>query len=104
MYLMTHTPKESSNQPAHPHRLIRVVFDHKKKLCILGYPNSTNPSNDANRDCANVHMSEDEFSNVTAYMYKSKGLPLETKNTQNHENRRLGFICNTVVCEAAYAP
>ena len=36
-----------------------------------------------------------------------KGLPLETKNTQNHENRRFGFslfICNTVVCEAAYAP
>ena len=27
-----------------------------------------------------------------------KGLPLETKNTQNHENWRLGLICNTVVC------
>ena len=35
-------------------------------------------------------------------------MPFETKNTQNHENRRLGissfFIYNTVVCEAAYAP
>ena len=31
-----------------------------------------------------------------------KGLPLETKYTQNHENRRLGLIliCNTVVCDA----
>ena len=27
------------------------------------------------------------------YKYKSKkGLPLETKNTQNHENQRLGLI------------
>ena len=36
-----------------------------------------------------------------------KGLPLETKNTQNHENRRLGlilFTCNTVVCEAVVSP
>ena len=37
-----------------------------------------------------------------------KGLPLETKNTQNHENHRLDlielFIRNTVVCEAAPAP
>ena len=34
-------------------------------------------------------------------------LPLETKHTQNHENRRLGlglFMRNIVVCEAAYAP
>ena len=37
-----------------------------------------------------------------------KGLPLETKNTQIHEIGDLVwlslFICNIVVCEAAYAP
>ena len=37
-----------------------------------------------------------------------KRLPLETKNTQNHENRRLGLIeslhMHTVVCKAVYAP
>ena len=39
---------------------------------------------------------------------KKEGLSLATKTTQNHETRRLGLIesviCNTVVCEAAYAP
>ena len=46
--------------------------------------------------------------NLLTYNKSLKGLPLETKNTQNHENRRLGLTeslhMRIVVCEAAYAP
>ena len=42
--------------------------------------------------CANVGF-ENNKQDLNFQVNKSqKGLPLETKNTQNHENRRLGYL------------
>ena len=38
IYLLTCALNEDSNQPAHPHSLIRVFVVHMKKLCNLSYP------------------------------------------------------------------
>ena len=53
-------------------------------------------------------ISEGMFSHVSAKIYiKSKMWPLETKNMEENEHRRLGFnksLYGYVTCEAAHAP
>ena len=68
-----HAPSEDSNQPAHPHSLLRVFVVCMKKLCILGYPkcaqwrfrsDCTNAQSDLNLRWA--HMSESRFSDCSS--------------------------------------